>query len=148
MLHDNSILQEVELNYFRLHLLSYLRDAHPDKVDDLKFIAARGDLAAEAYSDAIKNGFDHIQAAEIANSVLFQDLLFSPFNTIVEILWNEFPDEVPQASAHIIAKGLLSECKSVFSNYNINDDFADTPEYDVLYTELTGAIQILLENEL
>ena len=148
MIHDNSILQEVELNYFRLNLLSYLRDAHPDKAGDLKFIAARGDLAAEAYSDAIKNGFDHIQAAGIADSALFQDLIFSPFNTIVEILWNEFQDEIPPDEAQQKAKELLPYCKPVFAQFIINDEFAETPEYNVLYTELTGTIQILLENEL
>ena len=55
------------MSYFRLNLLSFLRDAHPDKANDLSFIAGRGDMAAEAYSEAIKSGSDHIQAAEIAN---------------------------------------------------------------------------------
>jgi hypothetical protein len=51
-------------------------------------------MAAEAYSEAIKSGLDHIQAAEIANETLFKGLHFSPYNIIVEILWNEFFDEV------------------------------------------------------
>ena len=83
-----SKLEPAEMSYFRLNLLSYLRAAHPDKANDLSFIAGRGDMAAEAYSQAIKNGLDHIQAAEIANEALFKGLLFSPFNTMVEILWN------------------------------------------------------------
>lgn len=49
-----SNLEPAEMSYFRLNLLSYLRDAHPDKTNDLSFIAGRGNLAAEAYSDAIK----------------------------------------------------------------------------------------------
>lgn len=78
------------MSYFRLNLLSYLRDAHPDKANDLSFIAGRGDLVAEAYSDAIKNGLDHIQAAEIANQTLVLGLHSSLYNLLVEILWNEF----------------------------------------------------------
>lgn len=38
-----------ELPYFRLSLLSYLRDAHPDKSTAPDFIALRGDTAAETY---------------------------------------------------------------------------------------------------
>ena len=38
-----------ERPYFRLSLLSYLRDAHLDKSTDPDFIALRGDTAAETY---------------------------------------------------------------------------------------------------
>ncbi|MGE4346490.1 MAG: DUF1896 family protein [Flavobacteriaceae bacterium] len=144
----NSNLEPAEMSYFRLNLLSYLRDSHPDKANDLSFIAGRGDMAAEAYSDAIKNGLDHIQAAEIANEVLFRGLHFSPLNTIVEILWNEFFDEISPGIAQEKAKELMPECQAVFAKYNLNDDFAETTEYQSLYTELVGTILILLEDEL
>jgi len=144
----NSNLEPAEMSYFRLNLLSYLRDSHPDKENDLSFIAGRGDMAAEAYSDAIKSGLDHIQASEIANEVLFRGLHFSPLNTIVEILWNEFFDEVSPGIAQEKAKELMPECQAVFAKYNLNDDFAETTEYQSLYTELVGTILILLEDEL
>ena len=136
------------MSYFRLNLLSYLRDSHPDKANDLSFIAGRGDIAAEAYSEAIKSGLDHIQAAEIANETLFKGLYFSPNNVIVEILWNEFFDEISPSEAQTKAKDLLPECQAVFAKYSLNDDYAETTEYQSLYTELVGTILILLENEL
>ena len=105
-------------------------------------------MAAESYSEAIKSGLDHIQAAEIANEALFKGLHFSPYNIIIEILWNEFFDEVPPGSAHEKAKELLPECQAVFAKYDQNDDYAETTEYQSLYTELVGTILILLENEL
>ena len=142
----NSNLEPAEMSYFRLNLLSFLRDSHPNKANDLSFIAGRGDMAAEAYSEAIKNGLDHIQAAEIANETLFKGLHFSPYNLIVEILWNEFYDEVSPIEAQ--AKELMPECQAVFAKYNLNDDYAETTEYQSLYTELVGTILILLENEL
>ena len=37
----NPHLDPAEMSYFRLNLLSYLRDAHPDKANDLSFIATR-----------------------------------------------------------------------------------------------------------
>ena len=111
----NSNLEPAEMSYFRLNLLSFLRDAHPDKANDLSFIAGRGDMVAEAYSEAIKSGLDHIQAAEIANEALFKGLHFSHYNSIVEILWNEFFDEVSQGEAQTKAKELLPECLAVFA---------------------------------
>ena len=144
----NSNLDPAEMSYFRLNLLSYLRDSHPDKANDLSFIAGRGDMAAEAYSEAIKSGLDHIQAAEIANETLFKGLHFSPYNVIVEILWNEFSDEVSPGEAQTKAKDLFPECQAVFAKYSLNDDYAETTEYQSLYTEIVGTILILLENEL
>jgi hypothetical protein len=47
------------ISYFRLNLLSYLQDTHPDKINDFFFIAGRGNMAAEAYSDAVKSGLDY-----------------------------------------------------------------------------------------
>lgn len=144
----SSNLEPAEMSYFRLNLLSYLRDSHPDKANELSFIAGRGDMAAEAYSDAVKSGSDHIQAAEIANEVLFKGLHFSPLNTIVEILWNEFTDEVSPDMAQQKALELMPECNAVFSKYSMDDDFAGTTEYQSLYTELVSTVLIMLENEL
>lgn len=137
-----------ELSYFRLSLLSFLRDSHPDLANNANLIAVRGDAAAEAYSGAIKNGQSHDQAANAANEVLYSGLQFSPYRTIVKTLLEEFEKEVPPALAKEVAIGLLPELKDVFSKYELSDDFDTTPEYDRLYTELTGSIQILLEDGL
>lgn len=135
-----------ELSYFRLSLLSYLKDSHPHLVSDSAFIAARGDAAAEVYSTAVNNGQAHDQAGEIANETLYAGLLFSPYRTIVRILWDEFEKEVTPVLAEGVAIELLPKLVSVFNKYDLTDDFDITPEYDQLYTELTGTIQILLED--
>jgi len=135
-----------ELSYFRLSLLSYLRDSHPHLANDNAFITIRGDAAAEAYGAAAKNGQSHDQAGEIANEVLYAGLLFSPYRTIVHILWNEFEKDVTSMLAEGVAIGLLPKLNGVFDKYHLTDDFDTTPEYDQFYTELTGAIQILLED--
>lgn len=136
----------VELSYFRLSLLSYLRDSHPDKASDRQFIASRGDAAALSYSAAIKSGHTHDQADEIASRTLYAGLHFSPYRTIVNILWNEFTDEADPAQAEELAMELLPRLSSVFVKYTLSDDFADSAEYRLLYTELTGAIQVFLED--
>lgn len=136
----------VELSYFRLSLLSYLRESHPDKAADRQFIASRGDAAALSYSVAIKSGHTHDEADEIAAQTLYEGLHFSPYRTLVNILWNEFTDEIDPALTEEIAMELMSRLSSVFEKYTLSDDFADSQEYSLLYTELTGAIQTLLED--
>lgn len=137
-----------ELSYFRLSLLSYLRDTHPDKATDHDFIAVRGDTAASSYSQAIKEGHSHDYAEEISSKILYEDLHFSTFRTLVTILWEEFSEEVNPSQAEGIAMELLPRLTDTIQKYSLSDDFADTPEYNQLYTELTGEIQILLENGL
>ena len=135
-----------ELSYFRLSLLSYLKDSHPDLSIDTAFINSRGDAAAEAYSTAIKSGQTHDQAGEMANEVLYSGLLFSTYRTVLRVLWDEFEKEVTPVLAESVAMGLLPKLNGVFDKYHLTDDFDTTPEYDQLYTELTGTIQILLED--
>jgi len=41
---------------------------------------------------------------------------------------------------------MLPKLNGVFDIYKLSDSFETTAQYDQLYTELTGAIQILLED--
>jgi hypothetical protein len=136
------------LSWFRLSLLSYLRDAHPDKAADRAFVVSRGDAGAEAYSAAIHAGHTHDEADEIAAQTLYAGLHFSPYRTLVTILWDEFEGEVNPALAEGLAMELLPRLSSILKKYTLSDDFADSREYEQLYTELTGAIQMLLEDGL
>jgi len=139
-----------ELSYYGLSLLSYLRDSHPGLVADRSFIARRADRAAEAYSDAIRTGVSHLEAEAAASEELYRGLLFSPYNTLVHILWDEFASEVPEEAARAVALRLLTlpAFRDVLAKYDLADDFAATPEYERFYTELTGTVQILLEDGL
>lgn len=136
----------VEMSYFRLSLLSYLHDSHPDKATDNRFIAARGDAAAAAYSKAIKSGHTHDEAEEISSQILYDGLHFSAYRTLVTILWEEFTNEIPPSQAEGLAMELLPRLSAVIKKYTLSDDFADSAEYRQLYTELTGLIQTLLED--
>ena len=130
-----------DISYFRLSLIQFLRESHPELSSDNEFISSRSEAATETYEQAIRNSNDQFNAVEYANEVLFRDLHFSKHDTLVTILWNEFVDTVPQSSA----KELLTECESVFAKYALSDDFAYSPEFDLLYTELTGTISIYFD---
>ena len=122
-----------ELSYYRLTLLSFLRESHPDLADDESFVTTRSDQAAEAFSAAIRSGLTYDDAAQQANALL------------VTVLWNEFAAEVPEGSARSVALQLLPECRKVFSGYTLSDDFMFSPEFGQLYDELTGTVVIWLE---
>lgn len=138
--------QPQELSYYRLLLLSFLRESHPGLVDDSDFISARADSAAKEYSVSVCSGFTHDAATEAANQVLFAGLHFSKYDVIVTVLWNEFSDEVPQGSAKSLALQLLPVCEEVFAKYPLSDDFRFEPAFDNLYTEITGTILIWLDD--
>lgn len=139
----------MELSYYRLTLLSFLKESHPQLAGDTDFIRNRADEASEVYSNAIKGGLSQFSAEEQATRILFRGLLFSRHDTIVNVLWNEFPDIVPQSQAADYAQKLLPRCESIFSEYPISDEFMYSPEYNGLYTQLTGFIDLWIEdNEL
>jgi hypothetical protein len=126
--------------------MDFLRESHPERLSDDRFISARSEAAAEIYAQAILSGSNDSEADTEAHRVLFQDLYFSKHDTLVNILWNEFSNDVPEDDAKEMAMKLLPECESVFSKYPLSDDFAYEPEYELLYTELTGTISLYIES--
>lgn len=134
-----------ELSYYGLLLRSYLKESHPDKANDIKFIKSRADIAVESYSNAIKEGYSHDRASEMASQVLYTDLLFSKLDTIRNILWEEF-SYLSESEVNKKALKLLPLCEEVFANYMLHDEFAYSAEYNQLYTKLIGQID-LLEDE-
>ena len=135
-----------DISHFRLSLADFLRESHPERLKDGRFILACTESALDAYEQAIKNGDTPVEAAEQANAVLYNGLHFSKYDTLKNILWNEFPDEVPEEAASDLAIRLLPECEGIFANYPLSDAFAYEPEYELLYTELTGTIALYLES--
>lgn len=138
-----------DFSYYQLTLLAYLKESHPLLVDDIKFVKDRAKESVDTYLSAIKEGYIAATAQELGNEVLFRDLLFSKHDMLVSVLWNEFPDIVAQSEAKEFAIKIQLESEIVFSKYQLSDEFDYSTEYDKLYTELTGFIDIWLEeNEL
>jgi len=134
-----------DMSFYRLLLIDFLRESHPELLNDERFINARSDSAAETYEKAVQSGSNNVEANEMAHEILFQGLHFSKHDTLVNILWNEFSAELKEADAKALAIKLLPDCENVFFKYYLSDDFAYEPEYDLLYTELTGTIAIYLD---
>ena len=137
-----------ELSYFRLKLENYLGEHFPEMLSDKPFIMARSDEALTTYCDAVAQGFSHPEAESMASEVLYRGLHFSKYDTLVSVLENEFEKELPSPLPERLAPILLKNkaIQSVFAKYDLTDDFEASPEYENLYTELTGTIVLLIES--
>ncbi len=137
--------QQKDLSYFRLRLQELLNTSFPEKAYDQKFIEQRSSWAANAYEGAFRSGNDTEQCDEIANYILFEGLYFSKFDTVFQVVCGEFDTIMADEELRPFALKMFPVCESVFSGYELTDDFAYHTDYDLLYTELTGTIAIWIE---
>ena len=136
-----------ELSYFRLKLETYLGEHFPERVNDNAFITARADEALTAYCDAVAQGFSYPEAEAMASEVLYYNLHFSKYDTLISVLEQEFEKELPSTLPERLALILLNNkaIQAVFAKYELTDDFGASPEYEKLYSELTGTIVLIIE---
>lgn len=138
---------QTELSYYGLYLLNHLRENRFPQSSDKDFISTRAELATDAYEQARRNGQSATNAHELAMAELTKGLRLSKWNILHDVVENEFSFEVSEESADAFAEKLLPLVEPVFSIYDLADDaFADSPEYDSLYTELTGAVALYIED--
>jgi len=151
---------QTDFSYYGLYLLDYLRTNKFEQAADAAFIRERADRAAETYEKARLEGYPADGAQELAMDTL---LRYSRYAILREVVENEFSDEVPEEKREAFILKLLPLVGNVFSVYDLSDDnftraipaalgkesehsfhslarnFALSSDYDLLYTELTGA---------
>ncbi len=144
---QNKNIAPAELSYYGLYLLDYLRKYHPDKVIDTEFITGREEAASETFEKERAAGSTVEAAQEEAMRILLEGLHFSPYALLLEVVENEFADEVEASDREAFCREIFPHLKNLFAGYPTTDDtFALSPEHDLLYTELTGAIMLYLES--
>ena len=137
---------QTDFSYYGLYLLDYLRTNKFEQASDDAFIRERADRAAETYERARLDGSTSAGAQELAMNTLLEGLHYSKYAILREVVENEFADDVPEAKRESFTQKLLPLVGNVFSIYDLSDDnFALSPEYDLLYTELTGAVILYIE---
>ena len=133
---------QTDFSYYGLYLLDYLRTNRFEQASDDAFIRER---AAETYERARLEGYPSEGAQELAMDTLLRGLRYSKYAILREVVENEFADEVPEKKREAFIRKLLPPVGNVFSAYDLSDDnFALSPEYDLLYTELTGAVVLYI----
>ena len=137
---------QADFSYYGLYLLDYLRTNRFEQATDEAFIRERADRAAGTYERARLEGYPADGAQELAMKVLTEGLRYSKYAILREVVENEFAREVPEAEREAFTRKLLPLVGNVFSIYDLSDDnFALSPEYDLLYTELAGAVVLYIE---
>ena len=137
--------QQKDLSYFKLRLQELLNTSFPEKANEQKFIEQRSSWASNAYESAFRSGNTIEQCNQIANYILFEKLYFSKFDTVFQVVCNEFDTIMADEELRPFALKMFPVCEPVFARYELTDDFAYGYEYDQLYTELTGTIAIWIE---
>ena len=139
-----------------MHLLKHaLHNTCPDMMksigkdehgNDIKMRDSEGIQLANAKIDEIRNGFSEWleeqspQFKAVSYTHLLRGLHYSRYAILREVVENEFADEVPEEKREAFVLKLLPLVGNVFSVYDLSDDnFALSSDYDLLYTELTGA---------
>ena len=131
---------QTDFSYYGLYLLDYLRTNKFEQATDPDFIRERAEHAAETYEKAQLEGYPADGAQELAMETLLRGLRYSRYVMLREVVENEFSDEVPEEKREAFIQKLLPLVGNVFSVYDLSDDnFALSSDYDLLYTELTGA---------
>ena len=137
---------QTDFSYYGLYLLDYLRNNKFEQASDTAFIRERADRAAETYEQARLDGYPAEGAQELAMNVLLRGLHYSKYAILREVVESEFADDVPEDKQDGFIAGLLPLVDAVFSIYDLSDDnFALSPDYDLLRTELTGAVVLYIE---
>ena len=137
---------QTDFSYYGLYLLDYLRNNKFEQATDTAFIRERADHAAETYEQARLDGYPAEGAQELAMDVLLGGLHYSKYAILREVVETEFADDVPEEKRDAFIAGLLPLVDAVFSIYDLSDDnFALSPDYDLLRTELTGAVVLYIE---
>ena len=132
------------MSYFETTLLLYLKESYPHIAGNKALVRARADEAAGSYERAIHDGLSVTQALQLAESVLYQDLRFSRFDTVFEAVSEWFPEVRPERRTDFCLK-VLSPAEAVFGKYSIDDRFESSPACHTLTVELTGFIQSYIE---
>ena len=92
------------------------------------------------YEKARLEGYPADGAQEQAMDTLLRGLRYSRYAILREVVESEFFDEVPEEKQEAFILKLMPLVGNVFSVYDLSDDnFALSSDYDLLYTELTGA---------
>ncbi len=138
--------EQQQLSYYGLYLLRYLMEQHSKKAKDLNFIYQRELLAAETFEQARREGHSVEGAQELAMDALMKGLSMTPWSILMEVLEKEFAVEVDEEQRIPFAEKLLPLVKPVFEPYDLTQpEFELSTDYVQLYTELTGAVVLYIE---
>lgn len=107
----------------------------------------RAELAEETYENARRKGAEVDEAHELSMAALLDGFRYSDYEIIMDVLEEEFSEEVSEDLRPFMATYLqsLGMIEDVFEGYDVQENtFISSGKYDELRCELTGTISIIL----
>lgn len=138
--------REEELSFYYLYLKNYLESYKFADVTET-FMRTRAEHAEETYENARRNGAEVDEAHELSMAALLDGFRYSDYEIIMDVLVEEFYDEVSEDLRPFMATYLqsLGMIEDVFESYEVQSNtFVSSGKYDALRCELTGTISIIL----
>lgn len=130
----------MNISYFELSLKKYIMDHHPDLITDDDFIKTRSASAEAVFAEKSKEGKNIVECKEHANEILFAGLHYSLYDSIIDILEENY------SHYEINAKVLLKEIKPTLTQkYDITDRFLGTDEEQNLLGDIIELIDLYIE---
>lgn len=131
---------EREISYFKSRLQERLENSFPEFVNDKDLIDQRSRWAKNAYDGVFQAGNPIEECEQYADNILFENLYFSKFDTIYDVVTREFDNLMLEEELRPFTLKMLKFCNPLFDNYKLSDDFAYTYDYDKLCEEIKNAI--------
>lgn len=143
---DYNISREEEISFYFLYLKNYLESYRFAGVTDA-FIRTRAEAAEGAYESARREGAEVDEAHSVSMAVLLDGFRYSDYEIIMDVLEEEFKDDISVEMRPFMATYLqsLTMVEDVFDSYDMQDNtFVPSGRYYQLRCELTGVISIIL----
>ena len=143
---DYNISREEEISFYFLYLKNYLESYRFAGVTDA-FIRTRAEAAEEAYESGRREGAEVDEAHSVSMAVLLDGFRYSDYEIIMDVLEEEFKDDISVEMRPLMATYLqsLTMVEDVFDSYDMQDNtFVPSGRYYQLRCELTGVISIIL----
>ncbi|RKT01749.1 DUF1896 family protein [Chryseobacterium defluvii] len=134
-----------EINSYQTKLAEHLKISFPELKTDFNFIRSKATLAVFTKKNALLSGNDEETSNQIAERILFEGFYFSKFETVCEVLKQEFSELMLDEEYTTFALKMVKNLNCIFDNYDLTDDFIYTYDYDNLYIDIKEFIKRWIE---
>lgn len=136
----------VELSYYRLYLLDYLK------------IPSRQSIGYRFHCRTRRSRHRHFREGKAggrhgggrprgSHARAARRAALLSYALLTEVVEREFADEVAEQEREPFCRRLYPHLNNLFAGYDTSDDtFALSPAHDLLYTELVGTVMLYLES--
>lgn len=126
----------VDFEYFKKLLQTFLNTNEPDLSHDVKLIEERATAAYDLFGQWKEK--DRAIALELAKMKLFEGLEFSVYYLVLGLVCKYF-NQIPDKSRQEICQAVLPDCIEIYNCFSFKEDI------DKSYYKMIGTMQRIIE---